>query len=152
MIRRLTAMTVALLALITGVVLSAGSASADVSTGPLTLTADQHLDSARAVLYMQYDGNLVLYKDNRAVWDTGTQGSGPESYMAFQDDGNLVVYWRRFALWNSHTDGNYGARLVLTDDGNLLIINASGRIVWETGTGDPLPPPPDPCGEVQRIC
>jgi hypothetical protein len=151
MIRRLTAMMVSLLALITGAVLTAGSASADVSTGPLTLTADQHLDSARAVLYLQYDGNLVLYKDNVPVWDTGTQGSGPESYMAFQGDGNLVVYWRHFALWNSQTNGNNGSRLLLTDDGNLLIINAANRVVWQTNTGDPQPPPPDPC-ELQRVC
>src|SRR5689334_24125471 len=76
MIRRLTAMTVALLAVLTGVMLNAGSASASVSTGPVTLTADQHLDSARAVLYMQYDGNLVLYKDGLAYWASRTEGAG----------------------------------------------------------------------------
>ena len=147
-IRRSTALLVALLAVTTGAAITAGPATADVVTGPLILTADQHLDSARATLYMQFDGNLVLYKDGRPVFDSGTAGAGPEAFMAFQGDGNLVVYWRQFPLWNSRTNGNDGSRLVLTDDGNLLIINGN-QIVWETGTGDPTPDPgpcrPRPC-------
>jgi hypothetical protein len=143
MIRRLTSLVVALLALTAGLAVAAAPASAEVSTGPFTLTADQHIDSARAVLYMQYDGNLVLYKDDRPVWASGTNGSGPEAVAEFQGDGNLVVYWRRFALWNSGTAGG-GARLVLTDDGNLLIVRGF-TVVWQTYTGDPPPPGPDPC-------
>jgi hypothetical protein len=84
---------------------------------------------------MQYDGNLVLYKDNQPVWASGTNGSGPEAVAEFQGDGNLVVYWRRFALWNSGTAGG-GARLILTDDGNLLIVRGF-TVVWQTYTGDP---------------
>jgi hypothetical protein len=140
----LTVLTTALLALTTSAVITAGSASAEMSTGPIILHADEHLDVARATLYMQYDGNLVLYKDNQPVWDSGTWGAGPDAYLAFQGDGNLVVYWNRFALWNSGTAGHPGSRLVLTDDGNLLVIAPNG-VAWQTYTGDPPPPPPDPC-------
>jgi len=77
-LRRLTVLTAALLTLTTGAVITAGPASAEMSTGPIILHADEHLEVPRAMLYMQYDGNLVLYKDNRAVWDTGTWGVGPQ--------------------------------------------------------------------------
>ncbi|HEV8557116.1 MAG TPA: hypothetical protein VGR06_12055 [Actinophytocola sp.] len=143
-LRRLTVLMAALLALATSAVITAGTASADLFTGPIVLHADEHLDAGRAVLYMQYDGNLVLYKDNRAVWDTGTWGAGPQTYAAFQSDGNLVVYINQYALWNSRTCCNFGSQLVITDDGNMVIISASGRWLWSTATGDPSPPPPDP--------
>jgi hypothetical protein len=134
----------ALLALTTSAVITATPASAELSTGPLILHSDEFLDAGRAVLYMQADGNLVLYKDNHPVWDTATAGAGPDVYMAFQGDGNLVVYINSYPLWNSRTAGNYGSHLVITDDGNMIIKNAAGQWLWSTGTGDPLPPPPDP--------
>ncbi len=135
MIRRLTSLVVALLALTTGLMIAAAPASAEVSTGPFTLTADQHIDSARAVLYMQYDGNLVLYKDNQAVWASGTNGSGPEAVAEFQGDGNLVVYaGQRRAVWASGSFGHDGSTLVLQGDANMVIVDRNGSPVWATGT------------------
>ncbi|WP_052732677.1 hypothetical protein [Hymenobacter terrenus] len=60
-----------------------------------TLTSEQFLitSDGKYRLVMQGDGNLVLYRtaDNRALWNTGTQGN-PGARCIMQSDGNFVVY------------------------------------------------------------
>jgi len=64
-------------------------------------TSGQGVDS----MSMQTDGNLVLYAGTRAVWYTGTTGSG--NRLVMQDDGNLIVYSSsNVALW---ANGHLGA-------------------------------------------
>jgi hypothetical protein len=47
-----------------------------------------------------------------------------------QEDGNLVVQDRSGPLWSSGTVGNPDARLVLGDDGRLVIRDKYDKIVW----------------------
>ncbi|MFD8479350.1 hypothetical protein [Kitasatospora sp. NPDC059673] len=67
-----------------------------------------------AMLRMQEDGNLVLYKPaahlTDAIWATGTSWS-PGAYALLQDDGNFVIYKRGGspstggAIWSTGTFG-----------------------------------------------
>ena len=64
------------------------------STGPGShaLWASDTAGNPGAYLDMQIDGNLVIYKPNRAVlWASNTAGCKP-SFFATQEDGNIVIY------------------------------------------------------------
>jgi hypothetical protein len=99
-------------------------------------------------LFMQADGNLVLYSGvpsvSTAVWATNTW-SVPSTFRPnradMQADGNFVLYNNtNFPAWASGTDGNPGARLVMQDDRNLVIYTAGNpRAIWATSTNIPLP-------------
>jgi hypothetical protein len=89
-----------------------------------TLNAGEQLCSpnGRYVVFMQADGNLVVYNGNRPIWASNTMSSGATS-MTIQTDGNLVVYAPGGpAAWDSGTAGAMGGyRLQIQDDGNLVI-------------------------------
>jgi hypothetical protein len=120
-----------------------------------TLAAGQSLsfgDSLRSAnrlygLFMQADGNLVLYSGvpsaANAVWatNTWTQPSSLRPNRAdMQSDGNFVLYNSgNFPSWASGTDGNAGARLDMQDDRNLVIYAADSRAIWASGTDLSLP-------------
>jgi hypothetical protein len=58
----------------------------------------------RAV-FMQDDGNLVMYIDSVAVWASNTAGKGKGPYyLSMQDDGNLVIYGSTGAIWATGTN------------------------------------------------
>ena len=38
------------------------------------------------------------------------------------------------ALWSSKTKGKGGVKLMLTNNGNLDLVNAHGKLVWSTKT------------------
>lgn len=91
------------------------------------------------VLWMQTDGNLVLYNKSGsgwvAVWATGTTGSGAV-VTHFQSDGNLVLYTQQgVAVWNSATGNNPCSELAVGDNGNVTITTPDGAVVWATNTG-----------------
>jgi hypothetical protein len=82
---------------------------------------------------LQSDGNLVLYRDQTALWASHTVSSDTRR-LVMQGDGNLVSYTQAGkAVWNSKTNGHSGARLAVQDDGNVVIYVGSTAI-WATGT------------------
>ncbi len=84
-------------------------------------------------LIMQGEGNLVLYHEGKALWDSSTWGN-PGAYAVMQADGNFVIYNGGPALWSSGTSGYPGAYLVLQDDSNLVIYQGSTALWdWESG-------------------
>ncbi|WP_335936572.1 hypothetical protein [Streptomyces sp. PTD5-9] len=91
--------------------------------------------NGRAVLRVQEDGNFVLYKDSRPVWQApGAYPNGDHAVM--QTDGNFVLYDRGGrALWASGT-WHKGAYLAVQDDGNVVVYDKDRRPVWATNTGD----------------
>ncbi|MBN3928841.1 hypothetical protein IQ279_04155 [Streptomyces verrucosisporus] len=117
--------------------------------GEFGVTADAHFDkgtkicrnqaltsgNGRAVLRVQEDGNFVLYKDGRPVWQA--PNAWPNGNCAvFQEDGNFVLYNAGGSpLWHSST-WNRGETLAVQDDGNVVIYNRNGAPVWATNTGD----------------
>ena len=56
--------------------------------------------------------------------------------LIMQHDGNLGLYtvrsnWQR--IWSSRTSGQEN-RLVLQNDGNMVIYDSNNRAIWHTGT------------------
>ncbi|KRV48313.1 hypothetical protein AQ490_25190 [Wenjunlia vitaminophila] len=145
------ALATALLA-VGGVLTGAAQASAAGSQAPAAVertTADTHVypratlhrnqawtsGNGRAILRVQSDGNFVLYKEGRPVWQApGAYPNGDHAVM--QEDGNFVLYDRQGRpLWASGT-WRKGAYLAIQDDGNVVVYTREGRPVWATNTGD----------------
>jgi hypothetical protein len=84
-------------------------------------------------LRMQPDGNLVLYHDG-AVWSSETSKGHDNdgSYLIMQNqDGNAVIYKPDgHAIWATNTWDKAGDRLILYDNGDLVVLNTTGNIVW----------------------
>jgi len=96
-------------------------------TAGTTLHAGDYIVSpnGKFVTTLQYDGNLVTYSGNKAVWYSNTYGDYGD-YATFQADGNLVVYaYDGSALWDSHTQQTGADNVTLGDDGNLRIYAGS---------------------------
>lgn len=105
------------------------------------LQANQFLQSSNGkyTLWMQSDGNFVLYGSDRVIWQSGTAGSGGV-LASMQGDGNLVIYNSASQpLWWSGTQGNPGAWLDVQDDGNMVIYNTASQPLWVTNTAGELP-------------
>ena len=126
------------------------------STAPIErAVVDQHLRPRARVLVMQGDGNLVAYAPaGRAVWNTGTNGSGADR-LVMQSDGNAraLPARRPGGLGDGH--GGAGAtrlstgqrlrpgqllvsadrayRFVMQGDGNLVLYGPWGA-VWASRT------------------
>jgi hypothetical protein len=96
-------------------------------------------------LTMQSDGNLVLYAGSQALWASNTYGSG--GYVAtITSTANFVVYGLSDdgPRWSTGTLGGPGAHLALKDDGNIVLYNGAGGVLWQTGPHNAAPPPPPP--------
>jgi hypothetical protein len=122
-----------------------------------TLYAGDVLSSPRGLyrLDMQSDCNLVLYTwefwrghDYRSglrnvfntvvafnpIWATDTSWKSSECRAVFQGDGNLVVYDWQGRVMWASGTYSPGAVLRMQDDGNLVIYDRWGRPVWATNT------------------
>ena len=91
--------------------------------------------NGRAILRLQEDRNLVLYKDNKAVFHApNAVGRGNSAKM--QSDGNFVLYDQHNApVWASNTAGSPGAYLAIQDDGNMAVYRKDHHPLWSTNTG-----------------
>src|SRR5207237_529299 len=102
-----------------------------------TMSAAQYILSGNVqdVLILQTDGNLVLYHNRTAIWNSRTAGSGA-TQLKMQMDGNLVLYTAAgTAVWNSHTAGSGHGVVVMQSDGNLEVYSDSAGSTWQTNTG-----------------
>ena len=89
-----------------------------------------------STLTYQNDGNLVLYRNGKAVWATGTEEKNAGKAI-MQSDGNFVIYTSSDKpIWSSNTycDNNENAEIILQDDRNLVIYTTGGKAVWSSGT------------------
>lgn len=127
----------------------AGLSATSASAAQVSLSANHVLYGGQSIssadghfqLWMQTDGNVVLYQEGRVRWATGTAGH-PGAWLAMQGDGNLVVYRGNLppspgnALWSSGTWAPNGASAYLTvqTDGNAVIYLSSSAL-WSTRTG-----------------
>lgn len=91
--------------------------------------------NGRTILRVQSDGNVVVYKDNRPVWQAPNVYPNADR-LVMQEDGNLVVYNRAGdPLWAAGT-WHKGRYLSVQDDGNVVVYDSANRPVWATNTGD----------------
>src|SRR5262249_41254351 len=90
----------------------------------------------------QNDGNLVLYKKLsdgtwRAEWFTSTNRANPGALILEANDGRLsMVDSSGNVVWQSDVFNiSYAnSRLVVQDDGNVVIYTPSSGVVWTTNT------------------
>lgn len=96
-----------------------------------------HSTRSHSRLLFQEDGNLVLYRDDKPVWSSGTAGKSVGTCI-MQADGNLVIYSPTGEPhWATGTDGFPNSSLVLQADGNLVIYSTDGRALWQSNTVAP---------------
>jgi WD40 repeat protein len=110
------------------------------------LAPNQAIVSKNGIYMLAYqrDGDLVIYKKEKMepIWSTQTFGM-PAYKTIMQYDGNLVIYYQdpgiergSYVAWSSDTwENNAGARLVLEDDGKLVIYNTRNEPVWDNING-----------------
>ncbi|MFB6889883.1 hypothetical protein ACFCX4_11275 [Kitasatospora sp. NPDC056327] len=113
------------------------------ATAGLTRGQSWSSPDGSTVLHQQYDGHVVLYKNNVAIWTAvGTYGVG--TYFYVQNDGNLTAYdaaWR--PLWESRTGRHPGAYLAIQNGGNLVVYYGNTPLWWSNyrpGGNDPTDP------------
>lgn len=84
-------------------------------------------------LQLQGDGNLVLSANTVPIWHAGKDNQGG-CVLLMQGNGDLVLRDDRDNLvWSTDTAGYPGARLVLQDDGNMVLYQGE-RPIWSTDT------------------
>ncbi len=87
-------------------------------------------DGRFTLVLQSSDGNFVLYGPSGALWASGKAAD----FVVMQSDGNLVGYTNAgVATWASNTAGSGGNRLVIQDDGNVVIYSPT-TAVWATNT------------------
>jgi len=80
-------------------------------------------------LLYQTDGNLVILKGTAVDWQTGKTTTTPGK-ATFQTDGNLVTTDASGAkTWSAVANVQYGDRLALQNDGNLVIYRGND-VIW----------------------
>jgi len=102
-------------------------------------------NNGRYSAIMQADGNFVVYGGTR-LWASNTFALNSTCYLTLQSDGNLVLYDAfNKALWASGTNGrrhhshqghhhhHHPLRLVMQDDGNLVLYSGTTPL-WATNT------------------
>jgi len=91
-------------------------------------------------LILQHDGNLCLYSDGDSfIWCTMTNGTSP-GYFEMQNDGNLCLYdGNNKPIWCTDTYrggmDKIGYKLVLYDNGELVLLNWRNRPIWNNKRG-----------------
>ena len=107
-------------------------------------------------VFMQGDGNLVVYtEDSTVLWSSSTNNN-PGANLSLNDDGNLVIYHDSQSKWSSKTlqqklsnpftgDMNKGDFIIsqselymlkLQENGNLVLyqIVPTNLSLWKSGT------------------
>ena len=104
------------------------TAVVDDSGDYLAIFASSTAGSAAVGLWMQTDGNLVLYDGQwNAIWSTGTRGSGA-TYAILQAGGDFLLYTARGqAVWDTFQ-------------------NTPEGILWEIANDTATPPGPTSAG------
>jgi hypothetical protein len=89
------------------VLYSAGSFNGKGKDNPIWATNTMGKGTAPYKVWMQDDGNLVLYDSKSPIWASNTGGKGKGPYkLLLQDDGNFVLYDSTNApIWASNTMG-----------------------------------------------
>lgn len=103
-----------------------------LAPGQFLESPDRH-----SIFTVQKDGNTVLYVDFKPLWYTGMRSNIGQMYMQ-TDGNLVLYNTGGQPLWASGTNGNPGAYLTLQTDGNLVIYSSSNQPLWTSGTnGNP---------------
>ncbi len=97
--------------------------------GGLKLSRGERAGNSHLSIVTQSDGNLVIYRDSRAVWSSQTFGKCSACLAAYEPNGNLVIYSNATAIWSKRWSGSSG--LMISDEAPYiypLYISASPLI------------------------
>ncbi|MEV6951113.1 hypothetical protein [Streptomyces sp. NPDC051183] len=123
-------------------------------TSGLTRGQAWYSPDGRTMLAMQTDGHAVLYHDGVAVWTArGTYGVGNTLYMQ-ADGNLVVYDAAMRPVWWSGTHYHPGAHLAIQNSGNLVVYYGSTPLWWSNfhpGTG-PVDPDPECTPTPNRLC
>ncbi|MCP2337595.1 hypothetical protein [Actinomadura rupiterrae] len=103
-----------------------------------------------AYLYLQNDGNAVVYKSRTALWSSyqwiSTLSNGVTLYpyqkvvsqnrlwqLRQEPSGDLALYYNGKLRWHTGTAGHKNAATTMQTDGNL-VVRAGGKAIWSTHT------------------
>ncbi len=102
-----------------------------------SLRAGQSLtskDGTRRVT-MQPDGNLVLYRGSKLLWQSLTRDLTGQGQVTLRADGNLVITGANGRVLKDYgLAGRGGVLFVVQSDGILRVADSWGRSVWQTNT------------------
>ena len=87
----------------------------------------------RFALKVQQDGDLALWFGATKLWSTGT-ATGKSLYFRLQASGAAALFdVPQNPMWASPAAGA-NATLILQNDGNLVLKNSGGSVVWQSNT------------------
>ena len=92
------------------------------------------------MLAMQTDGKLRLYQVSSSgatlLWTNDISGLTTDSYSVMQADGNFVTYTSSVGapVWATNTAGFPGARLLVQNDGNVVVYDTADVPRWASNT------------------
>ena len=99
------------------------------------LRRNKYLESSNGKyqLHLRENGNLVLTCGARAIWTSYTTNNTVD-FLYFDEDGtNLILLGKdNSTIWRAPMT-RLGKRLVLQDDGKLVLYNSCNRSIWEKG-------------------
>ena len=112
--------------------------SVSYSANEFDLYQNKSIELADVILYMQNDGNFVVYNKISMVplWNIFRSGytcnETKPCHMVFQNDGNLVAYQGSTVIWASGSMG--GKKLVYKNTSPFLsILDSTGSTIWSSG-------------------
>lgn len=82
--------------------------------------------NGRYTLRMQWDGNLVIYSQTRPIWGTATDGKSVSAVYMQGDGNLVMYDTSGRAIWSSKTGGKGSSVLYMQGDGNLVTYASSG--------------------------
>lgn len=124
MMKRVLATATAGVLLMTGWVVTAGSASASAFGTNFSYPASSSFNGLDGVY-----GDFPLNGSYTSFLDNGVY------HFRLQSDGNAVVYHGTANTWSTRTSGNSGAHFTFQNDGNIVVRSSSGAALWASGTG-----------------
>ena len=89
--------------------------------------------NGRYQLHLRENGNLVLTCKERTMWTSHTINNTVD-FLYFDEDGtNLILRGKdNSTIWRAPTT-RLGKKLVLQDDGKLILYNSCNTSIWEEG-------------------
>ena len=109
---------------------------ADTCTRNGILRRGKYLKSnnAKYQFFLRENGNLVLTCNGRPLWSSNTVNDNVDYLYLNKDGSSLILVGKDGrSVWKEKTWGD-ALRMVLQDDGDLVLYNKCNVSVWNTGT------------------
>ena len=90
-------------------------------------------------LHLRKNGNLVLTCRSRPIWTSYTINNTVDLFYFDKDGTNLILRGKdNSTIWRASTT-RLGEKLILQDDGKLVLYNFCNTSIWEKGNNKSCP-------------